>query len=155
MLGGTAGVSKPPKILEKMGEFCLFHLGSTLLTLLLPLLAITAAHPQPPTSGVTFRITQVMKHLSVWVSSQFLYHLSRKSDFSMDEPATQITDFYFSTLAIGYLPAPFPLLKLSHPFLLAGTIWNSFPTTMGEESVALAAPHLKLLRRCIKRANEE
>lgn len=36
------------------------------------------------------------------------------------------------TLAVGYLPALFPLLKFSHPFTQAWTVSNPFSTTVGE-----------------------
>lgn len=68
---------------KKLGEL---HLSSGRYLAHTALLSVVmTAHPLPPTPGVTSRVTLVMKNLSIWVASQFLYHLIRKSDFSMDK----------------------------------------------------------------------
>ena len=76
-------VKKIAKIGRNWENF-ISHLGGTSRTLLFSLPVVMTAHPLPPTPGVTSRVTPVMKHISVWVASQFLYHI-RESDFSMDK----------------------------------------------------------------------
>lgn len=72
ILRGTVRCFETSHDWEKLGEFCLSHLGGTALTLPLPLPAISAAPcpaPQPAPRGVS-RVTLVKEHLSAWVCSQ-------------------------------------------------------------------------------------
>ena len=100
----------------RLGERHISHQRGTSLTRLLSPPAIMAAS-LPPVPGVTARVTRVIQHPSVWVSSsctsylkaRFFYGWGQKVDNSL---------LLLKTLAKGYSSAPFNSWNLLIPSLL-------------------------------------